>query len=90
MMELRTFAIPPGSAETIALSSPGRVTVLMTDGDDVLWLSGAEGPLDTDAAVRLDKSQCPLTLSETALLVLHSPAQAGRTIQVSVVIGGAA
>ncbi|MCK9355564.1 MAG: hypothetical protein M0R22_00215 [Dehalococcoidia bacterium] len=89
-MQTRTFNIAPGAAEEIVLDRPVAMTLLMTSDDDVAWLMTTEGPLDVERAVRLDKSQCPFTSIWDGLLVIHSPSQGSRTIQVSLAIGGAA
>lgn len=87
-MQTKTLILSPGSVEEITFAQPTDVTFLMTDANDVVWLATAHGALDIDAAVRLDKSQCPLQQRWSGYLGIHSPAQAGRTVQVSLVIGG--
>jgi hypothetical protein len=89
-MELRTYTIAPGSAQEIELAAAASVQVLMTDADDVVWLMLEKGGLDIDRAIRIDKAQCPLRFVAKGSLVLHSPAQGERTVQVSVMLGGGA
>lgn len=89
-MELRTFTISPGGAEELVFAAATPVQVLMTDSADVMWLSFEKGGLDIDRAIRLDKAQCPFSFIAKGTLFVHSPAQGERTIQVSLVIGGAA
>lgn len=88
-MEFRTYTIAPGGAEEVVLPAATAVQVLMTDADDVVWLALEKGGLEPDKAIRLDKSQCPIGLVAKSF-VLHSPAQGERTVQVSLIIGGAA
>lgn len=86
----RTYTISPGGAEELVLAGPQKLQFFMTSDDDVVWLSAVAGELDIDQAVRLDRAQCPVTISMPAgTYFLHSPQQGGRTVQVSVVFGGA-
>lgn len=89
-MQVKTVAISPGSAEVIVFEKPTDVVILMTSDEDVVWLAAAEGPLDIERAIRLDKAQCPLRHTWAGPLVIHSPAQGARTVQVSILSGGAA
>jgi hypothetical protein len=90
MMQTRTLTISPGGSEELKFAQPTEVTFLMSSDDDVVWLMLKEGALDVDTAVRLDKAQCPLRQTWTGLLAIHSPVQGERTVQVSLILGGAA
>lgn len=89
-MQTKTFTISPGGAEDLEFPAATNLVLLMTSDDDVVWLQPSKGPLDVVHAVRLDKSQCPLSLTWQGPLSIHSPVQGDRTVQVSLIIGGAA
>ncbi len=88
-MQTMTFDIVPGYNKSLDFSAPVALTFLMTSEDDVAWLTATKGALDPESAVRLDRSQCPLRLTWAGPLFIHSPTQNGRTIQVSLIVGGA-
>ena len=89
-MQTKTLTISPGGAEEFVFDKPLVVKLLMTSDDDVVWLQASRGPLDTTVAARLDKAQCPVEFVWQGPLAIHSPVQGGRTVQVSLIIGGAA
>jgi predicted metal-dependent enzyme (double-stranded beta helix superfamily) len=84
-MKLRTLTLTPGSSESFDLAAQTKVTFLLAAEDDVIWLTAAPGVLDPDQAVRIDRGQCPVELTLSGTVYVHSPAQGERTVGVSIV-----